>query len=89
MDWKIALSTFGLVFVAEIGDKTQLAAIAMALKSRSPVAVFVGAVMALAMVTLIGVIFGEAMADLIPAYLAQKASGALFVIIGIIILLLG
>ena len=89
MDWKIALSTFGLVFLAELGDKTQLAAIAMAVKSRSPVAVFVGAVAALALVTLVGVSLGEAVANLIPAALLQKVSGALFVVIGVAILLFG
>jgi len=89
MDWKVVLSTFGLIFVAELGDKTQLAAIAMAAKSRSPVAVFVGAVAALALVTLIGVAFGETVASLIPAALLQKVSGALFVVIGIAILVLG
>ena len=89
MDWKIALSTFGLVFLAELGDKTQLAAIAMAVKSRSPMAVFVGAVAALALVTLVGVSLGEAVANLIPAALLQKVSGALFVVIGVAILLFG
>jgi len=89
MDWKVVLSTFGLIFVAELGDKTQLAAIAMAAKSRSPVAVFVGAVAALALVTLIGVAFGETVASLIPAALLQKVSGALFVVIGVAILLFG
>ncbi|HDH09432.1 MAG TPA: TMEM165/GDT1 family protein [Chloroflexi bacterium] len=89
MDWKVVLSTFGLIFVAELGDKTQLAAIAMAAKSRSPVAVFVGAVAALALVTLIGVAFGETVASLIPAALLQKVSGALFVVIGVAILVLG
>ncbi len=89
MDWKVVLSTFGLIFVAELGDKTQLAAIAMAAKSRSPVAVFVGAVAALALVTLIGVAFGETVASLIPAALIQRVSGALFVVIGVAILVLG
>ena len=89
MDWKVVLSTFGLIFVAELGDKTQLAAIAMAAKSRSPVAVFVGAVAALALVTLVGVALGEAVASFIPAALLQKVSGALFVVIGVAILLFG
>ena len=58
MDWRVLASTFGLIFLAELGDKTQLAAIAMSAESRSPIAVFVGAVLALALVTLIGVAVG-------------------------------
>ena len=53
MDWKTILSTFGLIFLAELGDKTQLACIGMACRTRSPLAVFLGAVGALAAVTLI------------------------------------
>ena len=86
MDWKIALSTFGLIFLAELGDKTQLAAIAMVARSRSPVAVFVGAVGALAAVTLIGVVFGETLSRLIPAQYIQKAAGLLFIVVGIVVL---
>ena len=66
MDWKTILSTFGLIFLAELGDKTQLACIGLACKTRSPLAVFLGAVGALAAVTLVGVIF-EALANLVPA----------------------
>jgi len=52
MDWKTILSTFGLIFLAELGDKTQLACIALTCRARSPLAVFLGAVGALAVVTL-------------------------------------
>ena len=51
MDWKTILSTF-LIFLAELGDKTQLACIALTCRARSPLAVFLGAVGALAVVTL-------------------------------------
>ena len=43
MDWKVLLSTFGVIFLAEMGDKTQLAAMTLAADTKRPVAVFVGA----------------------------------------------
>jgi putative Ca2+/H+ antiporter (TMEM165/GDT1 family) len=89
MDWKTILSTFGLIFLAELGDKTQLACIGLACKTRSPLAVFLGAVGALAAVTLVGVVFGEALANLVPAAYIRKASGALFMVVGAAILISG
>jgi putative Ca2+/H+ antiporter (TMEM165/GDT1 family) len=89
MDWRTILSTFGLIFLAELGDKTQLACIGLACRARSPLAVFLGAVGALATVTLVGVVFGEALANLVPAAYVRKASGALFVVIGTTILISG
>jgi putative Ca2+/H+ antiporter (TMEM165/GDT1 family) len=52
-------------------------------------AVFLGAVGALAAVTLVGVVFGEALANLVPAAYIRKGSGALFVVIGAAILISG
>jgi putative Ca2+/H+ antiporter (TMEM165/GDT1 family) len=89
MDWKTTLSTFGLIFLAELGDKTQLACIGLVCRTRSPLAVFLGAVGALATVTLVGVVFGEALANLVPAAYIRKASGALFMVIGAAILISG
>ena len=89
MDWRTILSTFGLIFLAELGDKTQLACIGLVCRTRSPLAVFLSAVGALAAVTLVGVVFREALANLVPAAYGRKASGALFVIIGAAILISG
>ncbi len=89
MDWKTMISTFGLIFLAELGDKTQLACIGLVCRARSPLAVFLGAVGALAAVTFIGVIFGEALANLVPAAYIRRGSGALFVLIGAAILVSG
>ena len=86
MDWRVFFTTFGLIFLAELGDKTQLVAIAMAVKSRSPLAVFLGAVLALAMATLIGVLFGEALTRVVPEAYMRKAAGILFLAVGLLIL---
>ena len=47
MDWKVFWVTFGAIFLAEMGDKTQLAALTMAAETRLPLSVFLGAAAAL------------------------------------------
>jgi putative Ca2+/H+ antiporter (TMEM165/GDT1 family) len=87
MDWRILATTFGLIFLAELGDKTQLAAIAMAAESKSPWAVFIGAVSALALVTLIAVAIGGTLTRFIPAAYIRKGAGALFILVGAFMLI--
>ena len=87
MDWKVFSATFLALFIAELGDKTQLAAISMTGKTGKPVAVFLGAVLALALVTLIGVVFGEALTRWIPVEYMKKGAAALFVLIGVLMFL--
>jgi putative Ca2+/H+ antiporter (TMEM165/GDT1 family) len=82
MDWKVFLSTFALLFVAELGDKTQLAVISMTSKHGRPWPVFVGATAALALVTLLGVVCGEAVCRVIPEPLLTKVSAVAFVVMG-------
>ena len=57
--------TFGLIFVAELGDKTQLAVVTQTCKYRRPWPVFAGASLALALVTLLGALGGQLLARLI------------------------
>lgn len=87
MDWKIFVSTFGLIFLAELGDKTQLAAMAMAARSHSPLAVFVGAMAGFGLVTLVGVAFGGLITRFVPEAYVRFASGALFILFGILIVM--
>ena len=61
MDWRVILTTFGAVFLAEMGDKTQLAAMTMAAQTKRPWAVFIGASVALTCVSAIGVVVGTAL----------------------------
>lgn len=82
MDWRILVTTFGMVFLAELGDKTQLAALAMAAKSRAPVAVFLGAAGALVLATFLGVSLGQAVTRVIPASYIQRAAAVLFLAVG-------
>jgi putative Ca2+/H+ antiporter (TMEM165/GDT1 family) len=83
VDWKIFLTTFGTVFLAELGDKTQLAAILMTSKTKLPLSVFVGASLALCIVTLLGILLGEGLIAVIPQNILKKAAALAFVLIGL------
>lgn len=87
MDWKILITTFGMVFLAELGDKTQLATFSFAAESKSPAAVFLGAAGALCLTSLIAVIFGSAISRIVPAAYLRNAAGGLFVLLGLWMLL--
>lgn len=81
---RVLLSTFALLFVAELGDKTQLAVISMTAKHKAPVWIFVGATLALAAVTGIGVLGGELLTRFIPEMTLRKAAAVLFVLMGVL-----
>ncbi len=86
MNFKTFLTTFGLIFMAELGDKTQLATITIAAQTKQPVAVFFGSVLALTAVSLLGVVLGSVLANYInPEYL-HKIAAIAFVIIGVLML---
>ena len=85
MDWRALGLTFGLIFVAELGDKTQLAVITQTCKYRRPWPVFVGATLALALVTLIGALGGQVLAQLISPEVLRWVAAAAFVVMGVLI----
>jgi putative Ca2+/H+ antiporter (TMEM165/GDT1 family) len=86
MNLKIFLTTFGMIFLAEMGDKTQLAAITMAANTRAPLTVFLGASLALTAVSLIGVALGSVLANYINAAYLHKAAAVAFIAIGVLML---
>ena len=84
MDYKVLLTVFGAVFIAELGDKTQLATLLFAAdREVSKWTVFAGASLALIVATGLGVLAG----DVISQYVSEKhlhyLAGAGFVLIGI------
>lgn len=81
---RVFLSTFALLFVAELGDKTQLAVISMTAKHKMPIWIFAGAALALATVTLLGVIGGEVLTRFVPELVLRKAAAVLFVVMGVL-----
>jgi putative Ca2+/H+ antiporter (TMEM165/GDT1 family) len=86
MEWKILLTTLGTIFLAELGDKTQLAAIIMTSKTGHPLAVLGGAMIAFAMVTLIGVVIGQGLVALIPRKILEKGAALAFILVGAVML---
>ena len=91
IDWKSILTTFSstflLVFLAELGDKTQLATLALAANSRSRWIVFVAASLALVVITLLTVLVCEFLLKFVEIRYIKLGTGLLFILIGAIILL--
>jgi putative Ca2+/H+ antiporter (TMEM165/GDT1 family) len=83
IDWQLLGLTFITVFLAEIGDKSQLAAIALGGSSKSPIAVFFGSVTALITTSLIGVIAGGAAAQFIPTQLLKGLAAIGFAMLAV------
>ncbi len=87
MDFKVMFTTFGMIFLAELGDKTQLATFAFAVENKTRLAVFLGAAGALILTSLLAVLFGSAAARLVPPNYIKMGAGGLFVILGLWMLL--
>jgi Ca2+/H+ antiporter, TMEM165/GDT1 family len=87
MDWKLLGSTFLAIFLAEIGDKTQLATLSLAAGGSSRWVVFAGSALALVATSAIAVVAGEALSRAIPPIWLRRAAGALFLVLGVIFLL--
>ncbi len=87
MDWRVFLTTFGVIFLAEMGDKTQLAAMTMAAQSKKPWAVFIGAALALTAVSAIGVVVGSLVGEYLPLIWVKRVAALSFIVIGVLILL--
>lgn len=84
MDFRLILTVFGIVFLAELGDKTQLATVLFAAKSPGNLAaVFVGASLALVTASAIGVLAGSLLAQFLNPKVLAYLAGAGFVLIGI------
>ncbi|MDN3513991.1 MAG: TMEM165/GDT1 family protein [Candidatus Brocadia sp.] len=86
MDWKIIASVFITIFLAELEDKTQLASILMTSKTNKPVLVFIGTMLAFAVVTVIGVSLGAVITKFLPLNFIKIGAAVAFIIIGILIL---
>ena len=86
MFWQTFLSTFGLVFLAELGDKTQLATMLLVAQEKSPAAVFAGSASALVLSSFIGVVAGLAITKVIPTSFIQTGAAIAFITIGVLML---
>jgi Ca2+/H+ antiporter, TMEM165/GDT1 family len=82
MDWRLFFGTFGLIFLAELGDKTQLASMAASAGTKSPLSVFAGASLALVTSTLIAVLVGSTIHRLVPEHYIKILAAILFFTFG-------
>lgn len=82
----ILLSAFSMIALAEMGDKTQLSAITLVAKYDSPFFVFAGALLALGLISLIGIFLGKKLCEIVPLSKIKFGAGALFILFGIMFL---
>ena len=82
MNLALLISTFLTVFLAELGDKTQLATVALSGTSDRPLAVFLGSASALVLASLLGAMAGGSVASIVPTELLQLIASVGFLIIG-------
>lgn len=81
------LSAFSMITLMELGDKTQLAVIALAAEYSIPILVYAGVIIAFTLVTWLGVLIGRTIIRLIPLKYVKLGSGIVFLLFGIISLL--
>jgi putative Ca2+/H+ antiporter (TMEM165/GDT1 family) len=87
MDWKLFATVFGTVFVAEIGDKTQLATLLYAAQGEHPRwTVFLASASALVLTSALGVAAGSALSEWLHPKLLRWVAGLGFVAVGLWVL---
>lgn len=82
MNWPIFLSTFATIFIAELGDKTQFAALAASAQSKSTWTVLLAVVLALGLAGSVGVLAGRLLGEVINPLYLKYFSGMLFIVMG-------
>lgn len=83
-DLSVVLSAFSLLFLAEMGDKTQLAMIALVAGTGEIWAVFAGGTLALWTASLIGILFGATLLRKIPKRRLYRAAALIFITFGVL-----
>jgi len=83
MDFKLLLSTFAVVFMAELGDKTQLAVLGMASGGKSKLVVFAGASLALIAASGLAVLVGEGVSHVLRPVWLERFAGVIFLLLGV------
>ena len=86
MDFKVILSTFIAVFIAELGDKTQLITFGASTSSPSKLDVFIGSASALVLASAIGVLAGGSLGHFISVKTLERVGGSIFIVIGLVTL---
>lgn len=84
--WSVFGSTFVTIFLAEIGDKTQVATLLMSAESHAPWVVFAGAASALVATSLIGVLVGRWLSTRFSVKALEKATGLLLLFVSVLLM---
>jgi len=84
MDIAIFLIAYGILFIGELGDKTQLIVFNLALEYKKFYKVGIGATLGFAVIVTIGILFGSLITEFVPLGLISLISGLLFIAIGLI-----
>ncbi len=84
MDLATFLITYGILFLGELGDKTQLIVFNLALEYKKFYKVGIGVTFGFALIVTIGVFFGAVITQFIPLFIISIVSGIIFIIIGIL-----
>ncbi|MFB0509967.1 MAG: TMEM165/GDT1 family protein [bacterium] len=87
MDWRLFATVFGTMFLAELGDKTQLATISFVCTSKYPLAVFLGGSLALVLSTLLAVLVGAGLQKVVPVKILHIIAAIAFIVIGVLLLI--
>ena len=82
--WRITWISFGIIFAAEWGDASQLATAALEARLGEPIAVGLGAFLALVGVAAVAIYAGEAITRRIPVRTVHRVAGAMFVVFAVI-----
>ena len=85
----ILITSFSTIFLAELGDKTQLATLMLSAQSGRPIIVFTGAALALISTSLLGVLIGQWIANNLPRQRFILVSGIIMLSLGIYLVTLG
>ena len=84
MDIIVILTVFGILFLGELGDKTQLIVFNISLEHEKKYKVGIGATLGFALIVTLGVVLGTVITQFIPLSLISLVSGIVFVLIGIL-----
>lgn len=85
----VLITTFSTIFLAELGDKTQLATLMLSAQSGRPLIIFIGAALALISTSLLGVIIGRWIANNFPRQNFTVVSGIIMLSLGIYLVIIG
>jgi putative Ca2+/H+ antiporter (TMEM165/GDT1 family) len=82
MDWRLLVTTFGSIFLAELGDKTQLATLSFATGKNAFLPVFIGSSLALVVTSFLASIVGSNLTRILPVRWVHLGAGLVFIVIG-------